>query len=659
MSIYPLVINFVPDPIPDDPHWLIFIPEEYTNQLTVDEVATVLDTLFNTSPCLEEITKEEERISQEDLVEAIKSIDPDVDICDELMTGNYVNRCKIIRSHPDEPYNLKAGVSVGNCKIITSRVSEEIILTVSVIDAESVVLDYPVISDQRASWMAGGGPVLRANGNTLYWSGRHTGTIRTSFMTVYDLATISIPGIPSKREYTPGEKQDCELLAFYNDQVWPATISQPPRDIFAVDEYLAAVCGWGNGASWETADEEEQPCADPLAGQKKDLQEQLAKLQDSQSSDMWTTTTTTKDGTTTVTQRLATDEEKREIFGDSIQAIQDTLDGLPPNPCDPESPEPEDPCRQTVLDVYNTSYRPGMKLFDDDKCCGLPPAEFGPDDCLEWKVGSVQAEGLSDEVKANIEAKGTLCRYGVCRSINEVEFIAVGPHPDDPKGCGDIIHRKVVQQRNCCEEVIPLEWDATVAPEVLADNSNCLIGVQFGKPPFTYRILSPNAYFKTAGGSQIQTAITNQSLLRMYSGNICGMVRIQVTDQCGGNITGHIRAVDGRWVSLPFNSCSGYTGESATRVDSLSGNGTGVWDMYTPDGKYVRFGSSVKCTIWQGCPCLFNPGCSNLGLGERECLDYNNGDWYSSSGGSCVCAIPGWGHAAVDDFIVWVREWQC
>jgi len=504
MSTHPLVINFVPDPTPFDPHWLTFIPEEYPLEVTVEEATTVMNALFETSSCLEAVMTEEVEITEEELVAAILLID--LDACNRLLSGNYTNRCKIIRSHPNEPYRLYAGVDVGGTRVSTARVSEEVILTVSVIDAEHVTLTYPVVSDQKASWMNGRGPILRANGNTLYWKGKYTGTIRTSFMTTYDLATIHIPGIPNQNKRIRGKKQECSLWAFYADRVWEDTISPPPDDPFASDKYLAAVCGWKEeGSSTEFEEEEEEP--------------------------------------------------------------------LPEEP-----PEPDDPCLLTVLDAYQTSYRPGMQLFDDDKCCGEVPKLLG--DCMDLRVGSVPAKGLSDEVKARIAGMTEYCYMGLCHKIGSVEFVAVGPDPEDPKGCGDVIHRKVVPDPNCCDEVEPLV-EHSDNPNEISSNGRVRMCVLGGAGRLTWAV-GGGLWFDNGSTTMTTTA---RCLHVNAPNDFCLRSVINVADGCS-ELTMELIRPDA--VPLSLDEPTGPVSPGSTLVMQASG---GV-------GPYQWTGDDSLTLIW-------------------------------------------------------------
>jgi len=652
MSTHPLIINFVPDPMPVDPIWLTMIPEEYDNKATVEDVQEVLDTLFDTSPCRKDATSGEVEVSPAALVAAVVAINPG--ICAAILSGDYVNKCRVIRSHPDQPYKLTPSVGTLGA---TVRVTEVVTLTVSVIDAESVVLDYPVISDQRASWMAGGGPVLRANGNTLYWSGRHTGTIRTSYTTRYDVVSVMVPGLPKKpgadsRER--GEKQGCELLAFYQDLAWLAAITPPPDDPAANDEYLAAVCGW------------------PLAG-----------------------------GSSTV------GEEEEE------------------QPLPEEPPPPVDPCLNPNEQLADPEYY-------EDKCCHYPPPDRGPlPECQELRVGPVQAKGLSDEVKAKIAGMSQYCYLGLCHNVGEVEFIAVGPDPADPKGCGDIIHRIKVAPENCCDGVeplvehpdnpneissngrvkmcvlggtLPIKWE--VSGGLWFDNgstamhtyANCAwvnspkdfcersvinveddcsqVSMDLHKPDAVPLVLcdeehqdivlAPLGYiaFQPTGGVPPYTGWQSDKLISIGDGGLfqappdfCGVATVRVMDSCMEPAECVVRSTAGQWanVDLAGDHCSGYS--SAGGIPQGSG-----WQTLAQMAEFRISTLSKVISVADGIPAHCSPG-NDLGSLERVCRDVV----YGVAGGSLldggICRYYGSGGSyqdtVIEEVISSVEQWTC
>jgi len=468
MSEQSLVINFSSIAPADDPYWLTIEVGEYSDTVTIEEAAAIVDDLYDTDPCLDDGTvKEEETITETEVIAAVFGSDPGM--CAALLSGDYENDVRIIRSHLSLPYKLT--VSVGEVKQ-TVKVVEGVTVTVDVKDEINTVLPYPVVSGIRVSWM-GSGPAISLKHNTLFWAGNFTGTLRASYTTEYDIVTVAVPGIrgESLNERERGEKQSSDILVFYHYQTYLETIDAPPDDPAATDDYLADVCEWENGQGSRNTDEEEEE----------------------------------------------------------------------PEPIEPV--EPLDPCLRYTIDVYQTSYKPGTQLFDDNKCCNTAPKMSS--ECMELKVGNVSTKELSQEKKTYYESLTEYCSMGFCENVQRVDFVAVGPNPEDPEGCGRIINKTVVQQRNCCDEVEPMEL--LLAPSVMADNSNAFLQVVGGSGQYQFRVLSPGLYFKTAGGYPVHVGDSSSGYITLYSDNICGTVTVQVVDTCGNSISIPIRATDGRW----------------------------------------------------------------------------------------------------------------
>jgi hypothetical protein len=227
-------------------------------------------------------------------------------------------------------------------------------------------------------------------------------------------------------------------------------------------------------------------------------------------------------------------------YSSSVTVPEDPEDPYPEPP-----PDPEDPCQETVMDRYNTSYKPGTQPFDDDKCCGDLPVMNS--DCMVMKVGTVQSKEMSPEVRAYYENLGDYCYAGLCTPVSAVEFVAVGPAPGET--CGDIINETVVQQRNCCEDVLPIT--DIVYPEVIADYSYGYIGFFGGIPPFDVRLLSPGIYLDVARTKTYKKI--NYRGFYVYTEDVCGSLTAVVSDLCGNTITATMRATEGRWevISAP------------------------------------------------------------------------------------------------------------
>lgn len=219
-------------------------------------------------------------------------------------------------------------------------------------------------------------------------------------------------------------------------------------------------------------------------------------------------------------------------------------------PEEPEVPieepeEPEDPCQVSVIDHYNTSYKPGTEQFDLDKCCGIPP--HMPTDCFVKKIGTVSAEGLSDEVRAAYTAISNYCALGLCTPVSAVKFVAIGPPPGET--CGDVLEKMVVQDPHCCDGVVIMSIDYQMSIEVMTDNSTGLLRVRDGLGPYLWRVMSPGIFLTDPGGHKVLALETENNWAFVVSEDICGTVEVMVADQCSSIAIMSIRATDGKWAA--------------------------------------------------------------------------------------------------------------
>jgi hypothetical protein len=190
-----------------------------------------------------------------------EKVEVDLTACERRLTGTYQTDLKIVRSHPDIPYTLR--LSVGDI-LETVLVESQVAENLDVKAASSVTLTMPVMSGLACTWLGTvfgpngpiDPPIIKAAGNTLFWAGVATGTIRAEYASIHDVVTVEIPGIPNYVGSERGEPQESTALAFYHYQVFPCDITPPPDDS---DATLAEVCGWYNGPQYGFPEEEAPP----------------------------------------------------------------------------------------------------------------------------------------------------------------------------------------------------------------------------------------------------------------------------------------------------------------------------------------------------------------------------------------------------------------
>jgi len=111
-----------------------------------------------------------------------------------------------------------------------------------------------------------------------------------------------------------------------------------------------------------------------------------------------------------------------------------------------DQPEPEEPPDEEPL--YGCKKRDDNLQSSDtyEKICCRPPSHV-PESCLHWTGRNKGGQGLSDELKQQY-----------LDADPHTVFIPVTPRGAD--GCGTIHWQLKVAQKNCCNEIDPLVWNA-------------------------------------------------------------------------------------------------------------------------------------------------------------------------------------------------------
>jgi hypothetical protein len=271
-----LRLAIVPDPsrasFTGSDYWLRL--EQITDRDIAEpaEWAEIIDELYGLEACSPEPTPEEEKppITLERLMEIAKRR-LDIEECRRRASGDYTARVKVIYSHPGDASNRpKLSVTIG--RIVSQQiVSEDITLTLSVREQKSLTLDYPVPQEEgeewpgTAKWLGSvfneeAGPIpppkITGSGNVLSWPTTATGTILVKVATTYELATISVPGIPRLGSLA-GDSQSTLLRAFWRLQVYELQVEAISPDTTANQQTLAEICGWESLTGGGSGDDDE------------------------------------------------------------------------------------------------------------------------------------------------------------------------------------------------------------------------------------------------------------------------------------------------------------------------------------------------------------------------------------------------------------------
>lgn len=579
MTTHSLTINIVADPnagiiAPEDGYWLTIeqvLPDE---KITAGEAARMIDALFDLSPCKDPIESGTEPAEEppEDMAEALdkiaEKVEVDLTACERRLTGTYQTDLKIVRSHPDIPYTLR--LSVGDI-LETVLVESQVAENLDVKAASSVTLTMPVMSGLACTWLGTvfspngpiDPPIIKAAGNTLFWAGVATGTIRAEYASIHDVVTVEIPGIPNYVGSERGEPQESTALAFYHYQVFPCDIAPPVEEDEAT---LAEVCGW--------------------------------------SSDEW---------------GIGDDEEPE------------------PEPTPP--PEPVYGC----IDYYPLAPygSPVTEPWFYEQTCCVPGTHDG------CRVRTSRREGgkeLSEATIAQMTAEWP----------GPIEFIGIGPIT--PAGCGTRYEETKIIQRNCCDEVEPMVWDASVSVEVLAPGTYGIVGVTGGAPPYTWSVRGMGFALNPQG--TLRDGVTDTPYVQIYAtASACGFAPITVSDGCSVVSEG-VKSTVGEWIKirsaevllpcLITGDISNFVGGDSTHADFI-----------VTKGKY-KLRQQTYATY-------YGLECSGFGLNTCDPQDLNN-ELYLSCIQAFYNAIPksltnvgGWHYINDHCFYenLYVDGWAC
>ncbi|MFA6135480.1 MAG: hypothetical protein WC869_15820 [Phycisphaerae bacterium] len=177
-----------------------------------------------------------------------------------------------------------------------------------------------------------------------------------------------------------------------------------------------------------------------------------------------------------------------------------------------EKPLPEDP----PLPV-DPCFDPNEQLADLDfykqQCCHFP--SWPLPHCQGFIAGHKPGKGLDQSVMDEIRAWHS----------GPVEFVGIG-NPG-PEGCGEIIHRIEVNQKNCCGDILPLVADPA-NPSTISSNGRVKMCVTGGGPILTWQA-GGGLYFDN-GSSTIVTSA--RCLYVNAPHDFCARSAIEVSDNC-------------------------------------------------------------------------------------------------------------------------------
>ena len=252
-------------------YWLRMEQDSEADLVTQGEVAEMLDKLYDLDPCIvveEEQSDVEQGASEpppiEELYKTAKEVfGGDLMACAKALAGGYTAIIKVYRSHLDEPYKLV--LSVGKA-VATVPTLEQRIDTIEVSGSSSIELEYPVAGSIAAGWLGPViseglivvAPLIKRQGNLLYWDTSADGTIRVEYITEYDQVTIEVPGVPNFPGSDAGESQDVKVVAFYHMMVFQGEVNAPDDDNSVNKGDLKQLCGYNKTGQMDIVDDEDE-----------------------------------------------------------------------------------------------------------------------------------------------------------------------------------------------------------------------------------------------------------------------------------------------------------------------------------------------------------------------------------------------------------------
>lgn len=486
--------------------WLRIVPEQAEpDTASVSEVAGLIDDIYGLEPCNpnldqqggkgQEVDPETGRDKppvEEDEFRAKVAQHMDFLACQVNDRGDYETRARIYRSHPAEPYKL---IVLGGGDVVrTVKVQEQVTVSATLDNQDSLDLEMPVLSGFSAAWQgrvyiragagSGHGVEITRRGSTLSFSQVVTGRLRASFLTEYDLVTVRIDG-------HQGAPRPGRLVAFYHGLAWEGDVEPP--DV-PDDDQANLACGPGSGTI--TVRCSERTCL------------------------------------------------KRTRHYSRCACTGETVGEYSEEPV--EVPCPDDWCfghgdahlDEVVFDGYTNGHgcpdhtgQVSDPEFYEQTCCHPPDVPLPNCETVYRKAAG------GKEIEGGIEAARR--KYGP-----NARFVAVTPSDGN---CGTITVRQSIVPRNCCDDVPPIAWDYDQSADVVADNSSCLVFVTGGRPPYTWSVRGSGFYVDPARTQR--DVVTDSPVIMIYTANACGSCAVYVTDGCS-SVSEYLRSTVGRWVSI-------------------------------------------------------------------------------------------------------------
>ncbi len=490
--------SYLPSGVGLDLRWLRMEQIKKEEPPTVQEVAELIDTLFDLDPCEEETTGGEPAKTDQDTEKPRPPVDEKTfynlirnwryfGICD----SDREEKVKVYRSHQSEEYRLEPdGGMVTHSIELQEKLTKTLEFEGLYLDMEWPLTGGVEISFATCKRRSGGNvtPSWRVVGNRIIFAEPVVGVCDVTFETICDLVTIKI-----KDKGGPGE---CTLYAYYCQAVYLLEIEKPAEEPDMEPSEEDKLCG--GDVSTRIERNKKQSCYENVYHSVRGSCSDEELRDDNGKTKSYFTEEDCE------CPESLKDQEGRFLIGS--RTVREY-----------EWDKPDD-----------VHYR----NFYEKTCCKTLPRDEGLPRCeVEHGVhgGGYGIDGGVDSAKA---------RWG--------DDVVLIPVRAENGICGDWRKIQDLGNNNCCDGVPALMWDYYNSPSVMGKSSVATVFVNGGKSPLFWS-LSGDGFFTDPGFTK-KRAVTQKKQLNIYTNSTaCGPCVITVSDGCSSVENGSIKCTDGQW----------------------------------------------------------------------------------------------------------------
>jgi len=641
------------------------VPED--DNVTTGEISKLVDELYKTDPCIDPVSEEVEEpverqpVTLESFIAAVKS-KWDIAECRRLTSGTYTAKVRVIYSHPNDPnekYNLK--VSRGTVDSII-RTYTEITKTINVKEESGYALEYPVPQRENEKWPGKAKwlgsvfteklgaippPTITGRENILSWDVPCTGTLIVTVPTVYDLATITVPGIINQVTNI-GVSQESRLTAFYHYQAYELDIEMIAEDTTADKETLAAICGWsgldgGTGTGTGGTDTDGDPADDDPDGDVSDGPELgCIKPAPQMATNKFFRDNCCVDGTGPDCAEYASLKEVKGLDAETMRIIAAGYN----NPVEfiAVGPGP-DGCGR-IITRQNVNRRNCCDEIDPLQADPTNPTSIAPNGSASLNTidGNLQSEWWWEwRAGGGLTFAGgrTSAQGGKSMTVFAPEEFCASGYVTVDDGCTRL---NFTLENEEPPQPLAITDDYTVAPD-----GYVTVEATGGVEPYQW----------SSEGLDLISPEEGHSATFQAPSDFCGTATVRVSDACTETASVEVRSTAGEWVQLyDFDNCNPpgkYFKASATEQNTFGINGKYAAQIArAANGFYA----GENCTEAGNCPAKTRLTDTFSEWAEMICDAYPEATF---SNLCCLYPLPGdsYQHLTYDEYAAQLFEWRC